>query len=292
MSDKGELDLTGAKQNTGMWLVKLEKWTHVHLMKFSKVKCKSLCLGQVNPQDRYRLRDEGIEGSHMEKSFGELVPKYLSQQWNKASGRGEVGKLRIVNLSLNYIFQSAKGFGILLNALLFPYVLQSYGLLAEAGNISASSKGIGKAAALQISGIYANFQIFLGIIKKANQKKNRKVAVLVYVLLMLGLPELEAVFQVGFQESREEQNYLRPPACHSSFGAAQDTVGFLGCKCTLLGYIELSVKQNPPNDTKIEKTCDLRDSKPQKPDGHWDAFSVGESCMAVLSLGFFVDVHW
>ncbi|XP_062982029.1 general transcription factor IIF subunit 2 isoform X2 [Elgaria multicarinata webbii] len=45
MSDKGELDLTGAKQNTGMWLVK--------------------------------------------------VPKYLSQQWNKASGRGEVGKLRI-----------------------------------------------------------------------------------------------------------------------------------------------------------------------------------------------------
>ncbi|NWQ64446.1 T2FB factor, partial [Neopipo cinnamomea] len=46
MSDRAELDLTGAKQNTGMWLVK--------------------------------------------------VPKYLSQQWNKASGRGEVGKLRIV----------------------------------------------------------------------------------------------------------------------------------------------------------------------------------------------------
>ncbi|KAJ6661705.1 hypothetical protein lerEdw1_013227 [Lerista edwardsae] len=45
MGEKGELDLTGAKQNTGMWLVK--------------------------------------------------VPKYLSQQWNKASGRGEVGKLRI-----------------------------------------------------------------------------------------------------------------------------------------------------------------------------------------------------
>ncbi|KAM9247992.1 general transcription factor IIF subunit 2 isoform 2-T2 [Leptosomus discolor] len=45
MNEKGELDLSGAKQNTGMWLVK--------------------------------------------------VPKYLSQQWNKASGRGEVGKLRI-----------------------------------------------------------------------------------------------------------------------------------------------------------------------------------------------------
>ncbi|XP_028297231.1 general transcription factor IIF subunit 2 isoform X1 [Gouania willdenowi] len=45
MSERGEMDLTGAKQNTGVWLVK--------------------------------------------------VPKYLSQQWAKASGRGEVGKLRI-----------------------------------------------------------------------------------------------------------------------------------------------------------------------------------------------------
>ncbi|XP_058886159.1 general transcription factor IIF subunit 2 isoform X2 [Acipenser ruthenus] len=45
MSDKGEVDLTGAKQNTGVWLVK--------------------------------------------------VPKYLSQQWAKSTGRGEVGKLRI-----------------------------------------------------------------------------------------------------------------------------------------------------------------------------------------------------
>ncbi|KAM9454338.1 general transcription factor IIF subunit 2 isoform 1-T1 [Clarias gariepinus] len=45
MSDRGEVDLTGAKLNTGVWLVK--------------------------------------------------VPKYLSQQWAKAPGRGEVGKLRI-----------------------------------------------------------------------------------------------------------------------------------------------------------------------------------------------------
>lgn len=45
MAERGDLDLTGAKQNTGVWLVK--------------------------------------------------VPKYLSQQWAKAPGRGEVGKLRI-----------------------------------------------------------------------------------------------------------------------------------------------------------------------------------------------------
>uniref|UniRef100_A0A2K6K0C2 General transcription factor IIF subunit 2 n=1 Tax=Rhinopithecus bieti TaxID=61621 RepID=A0A2K6K0C2_RHIBE len=51
MAERGELDLTGAKQNTGVWLVK--------------------------------------------------VPKYLSQQWAKAPGRGEVGKLRIVSFTLN-----------------------------------------------------------------------------------------------------------------------------------------------------------------------------------------------
>ncbi|XP_060689337.1 general transcription factor IIF subunit 2 [Hemiscyllium ocellatum] len=45
MSERGELDLTGIKLNTGVWLVK--------------------------------------------------VPKYLSQQWAKATGRGEVGKIRI-----------------------------------------------------------------------------------------------------------------------------------------------------------------------------------------------------
>ncbi|KAM5288216.1 general transcription factor IIF subunit 2 isoform 3-T3 [Ctenodactylus gundi] len=50
MAERGELDLTGAKQNTGVWLVK--------------------------------------------------VPKYLSQQWAKAPGRGEVGKLRIAKLQI------------------------------------------------------------------------------------------------------------------------------------------------------------------------------------------------
>uniref|UniRef100_A0A6B2FC35 General transcription factor IIF subunit 2 n=2 Tax=Bothriechis TaxID=44726 RepID=A0A6B2FC35_BOTNI len=69
MSEKGELDLTGAKQNTGMWLVK--------------------------------------------------VPKYLSQQWNKALGRGEVGKLRIaknqgrteVSFTLNEDLANIDGIG-------------------------------------------------------------------------------------------------------------------------------------------------------------------------------------
>ncbi|XP_056134551.1 general transcription factor IIF subunit 2 isoform X2 [Lampris incognitus] len=69
MSEKGEVDLTGAKQNTGVWLVK--------------------------------------------------VPKYLSQQWAKASGRGEVGKLRIsknqgkaeVSFTLNEELTKIEGIG-------------------------------------------------------------------------------------------------------------------------------------------------------------------------------------
>lgn len=34
-------------------------------------------------------------GNKKKKLFLLQVPKYLSQQWEKATGRGEVGKLRI-----------------------------------------------------------------------------------------------------------------------------------------------------------------------------------------------------
>ncbi|XP_073201096.1 general transcription factor IIF subunit 2 isoform X2 [Lepidochelys kempii] len=76
MSERGELDLTGAKQNTGMWLVK-------HLRAI------------FMDQDPIVL---GASLSHWVCSSSNIsnkVPKYLSQQWTKASGRGEVGKLRI-----------------------------------------------------------------------------------------------------------------------------------------------------------------------------------------------------
>ncbi|XP_008631419.1 PREDICTED: general transcription factor IIF subunit 2 [Corvus brachyrhynchos] len=58
--------------------LKLKKWTHINFIKFNKAKHKLLHLSWGIPQ--YQCK----------------VPKYLSQQWNKASGRGEVGKLRIV----------------------------------------------------------------------------------------------------------------------------------------------------------------------------------------------------
>jgi len=48
---------------------------------------------------------------------------------------------------------------------------------------------------------------------------------------MLGAPELDAGLQVGSHQSGAEgQNHLPRPAGHTSFDAAQDTVGLLGCE--------------------------------------------------------------
>ncbi|GAB0206720.1 mitochondrial enolase superfamily member 1 [Grus japonensis] len=64
---------------------------------------------------------------------------------------------------------------------------------------------------------------------------------------VLGPPELDAVLQVGSLKSGVEgQDHLPRPAGHSSvFDAAQDTVGFLGCKHTLLTHVELLINQYP-----------------------------------------------
>jgi len=67
-----------------------------------------------------------------------------------------------------------------------------------------------------------------------------------HVLLMFGAPELDAGLQVGSQESRVKgQNPLRRPAGRAALDAAQDTVGFLGCRCTLLAHVELLIHQYP-----------------------------------------------
>ncbi|KAK4824308.1 hypothetical protein QYF61_013053 [Mycteria americana] len=67
-----------------------------------------------------------------------------------------------------------------------------------------------------------------------------------HVLLVLRAPELDAVLQVGSHQSRVEgQNPLPRPAGHASFDAAQDMVGLLGCKCTLLTHVQLFVHQYP-----------------------------------------------
>jgi len=56
---------------------RLEKWAHVNLMRFNKVKCKVLHLGQGSPQYQYMLADEVVESSPAEKDLRAVMEEKL-----------------------------------------------------------------------------------------------------------------------------------------------------------------------------------------------------------------------
>ena len=68
----------------------------------------------------------------------------------------------------------------------------------------------------------------------------------IYISPLLRTPCLDTVLQVWPHQHRVKgQNHRSQPARHSSFDAAQDMVGFLGCKGTLLAHVQLAIQQYP-----------------------------------------------